>query len=49
MTQKQEQLSKNQQIVLSIIEKAKGPLKAYSILYNVQKKESKHPCRFTEL
>ena len=31
-------LSKNQQIVLEIIEKAKGPLKAYSILYNVQKK-----------
>ena len=38
MTQKQEQLSKNQQIVLNIIEKAKGPLKAYSILYNVQKR-----------
>ena len=31
-------LSKNQQIVLDIIEKAKGPLKAYSILFNVQKK-----------
>ena len=31
-------LSKNQQIVLEIIEKAKGPLKAYSILFNVQKK-----------
>ena len=30
--------SKNQQIVLDIIEKAKGPLKAYSILFNVQKK-----------
>ena len=30
--------SKNQQIVLEIIEKAKGPLKAYSILFNVQKK-----------
>jgi len=31
-------LSRNQQIVLDIIEKAKGPLKAYSILFNVQKK-----------
>ena len=31
-------LSKNQKIVLYIIEKAKGPLKAYSILFNVQKK-----------
>ena len=31
-------LSKNQQVVLEIIEKAKEPLKAYSILYNVQKK-----------
>ena len=31
-------LSKNQQIVLEIIEKAKEPLKAYSILFNVQKK-----------
>ena len=33
--------SKNQQIVLDIIEKAKGPLKAYSILFNVQKKGMK--------
>ena len=31
-------LSRNQKIVLDIIEKAKGPLKAYSILFNVQKK-----------
>ena len=45
MSQKQEQLSKNQQIVLSIIEKAKGPLKAYSILYNVQKKGIKAPLQ----
>ena len=45
MTQKQEQLSKNQQIVLSIIEKAKGPLKAYSILHNVQKKGIKAPLQ----
>ena len=31
-------LSKNQQMVFDIIIKAKEPLKAYSILYNVQKK-----------
>ena len=31
-------LSKNQQIVLEIIERAKEPLKAYSILFTVQKK-----------
>ena len=45
MTQRQENLSKNQQIVLSIIEKAKGPLKAYSILYNVQKRGIKAPLQ----
>ena len=36
-------LSENQQIVLDIIEKAKGPLKAYSILFDVQKKGIKAP------
>ena len=36
-------LSKNQQMVLEIIVKAKEPLKAYSILYNVQKKGIKAP------
>ena len=36
-------LSKNQQVVLEIIEKAKEPLKAYSILYNAQKKGIKAP------
>ena len=35
---KENNLSKNQQIVFDLIEKAKGPLKAYSILYNVQKR-----------
>ena len=45
MTLKQEQLSKNQQIVLNIIEKAKGPLKAYSILYDVQKRGIKAPLQ----
>ena len=38
-------LSRNQQIVLDIIEKAKGPLKAYSILFNVQKKGIKAPLQ----
>ena len=32
-------LSKNQQVVLEIIIKAKEPLKAYSILYNVKKRK----------
>ena len=36
-------LSKNQQVVFDIIEKAKEPLKAYSILFNVQKKGIKAP------
>ena len=36
-------LSKNQQVVFEIILKAKEPLKAYSILYNVQKKGIKAP------
>ena len=40
---KENNLSKNQQIVLDTIEKAKGPLKAYSILFNVQKKGIKAP------
>ena len=45
MTQKQEFLSKNQLLVLEIIEKAKEPLKAYSILFNVQKKGIKAPLQ----
>ena len=36
--QKQQYLSKNQKIVLDHVEKANQPLKAYSILFNVQKK-----------
>ena len=43
--QKQEFLSKNQQIVFDIIEKAKEPLKAYSILFNVQKKGINAPLQ----
>ena len=36
--QKQQYLTKNQQIVLDLVEKSSEPLKAYSILFNVQKK-----------
>ena len=43
--QKQEYLSKNQQIVLDFVEKANQPLKAYSILFNVQKKGLKAPLQ----
>lgn len=43
MAQKQGYLSKNQKIVLDYIEKANQPLKAYSILFNVQKKGLKAP------
>ena len=45
MVHKYENLSKNQQIVLNIIEKAKGPVKAYSILDNVQKKGINAPLQ----
>ena len=40
---KQENLSKNQKIVLDYIEKVNEPIKAYSILHNVQKKGIKAP------
>ena len=43
MVQKLEFLSKNQQIILDIIEKAKEPLKAYSILFSVRKRGIKAP------
>ena len=43
--QKNESLSKNQQIIFDFIEKAKEPLKAYSILFNVQKKGIKAPLQ----
>ena len=36
--QRQQNLTKNQKIVLDIIEKSTEPLKAYSILSNVKKK-----------
>ena len=41
-------LSKNQQIVLEIIERAREPLKAYSIYSMYKKKELMLPNKFTE-
>ena len=43
--QKQQYLTKNQQIVLELVEKSSEPLKAYSILFNVQKKGLKAPLQ----
>ncbi len=43
--QKQNFLTKNQQIVLDLVEKSSQPLKAYSILFNVQKKGLKAPLQ----
>ena len=43
--QKQQYLTKNQQIVLNLVEKSTQPLKAYSILFNVQKKGIKAPLQ----
>ena len=36
-------LSKNQQIIFDLIDKSAEPLKAYAILFNVQKKGIKAP------
>ena len=43
--QKQQNLSKNQQIIFDIIHNSSEPLKAYSILFNVQKKGIKAPLQ----
>ena len=43
--QKQQNLSKNQQINFNIIHNSSEPLKAYSILFNVQKKGIKAPLQ----
>ena len=43
--QKQQNLSKNQQIIFDIIHSSSEPLKAYSILFNVQKKGIKAPLQ----
>ena len=41
--QKVNNLSKNQQIIFNLIHKSPEPLKAYTILFNVQKKGIKAP------
>ena len=43
--QKQQLLTKNQKIIFDIIEKSPEPLKAYTILFNVQKKGIKAPLQ----
>ena len=43
--QKHNILSKNQQIIFDLIDKSSEPLKAYSILFNVQKKGIKAPLQ----
>ena len=40
---KENTLSKNQQIIFDLIDKSSEPLKAYTILFNVQKKGIKAP------
>tara|TARA_B100000768_G_scaffold154660_1_gene151410 strand:- start:43 stop:441 length:399 start_codon:yes stop_codon:yes gene_type:complete len=42
---KETNLSKNQQIIFDIIDKSSEPLKAYTILFNVQKKGIKAPLQ----
>ena len=43
--EKHQYLTKNQLIVLDLVEKSSEPLKAYSILFNVQKKGLKAPLQ----
>ena len=45
---KMQNLSKNQQIIFDLIDKSPEPLKAYTILSNVQKKVSKLHYKFIE-
>ena len=45
---KMQNLSKNQQIIFDLIDKSPEPLKAYTILYNVQKKVLKLHYKFIE-
>ena len=42
---KEHTLTKNQQIIFDLIDKSSEPLKAYSILFNVQKKGIKAPLQ----
>ena len=43
---KENNLSKNQKIIFDLIHKSSEPLKAYTILFNVQKKGIKAPHKF---
>ena len=43
--EKQQNLSKNQKIIFDLIDKSPEPLKAYSILFNVQKKGINAPLQ----
>tara|TARA_B100000029_G_scaffold499680_1_gene570402 strand:- start:590 stop:988 length:399 start_codon:yes stop_codon:yes gene_type:complete len=45
MTEVHEYLTKNQQTVLSLLENSKEPLKAYTILFDIQKKGIKSPLQ----
>ena len=40
-----EKLTNNQQTVLDLLEKSKEPLKAYAILFDIQKKGIKAPLQ----
>ena len=45
---KEHTLTKNQQIIFDLIDKSSEPLKAYAILFNVQKKVLKLHYKFIE-
>ena len=45
MTLTSEKLTNNQQTVLDLLEKSKEPLKAYAILFDIQKKGIKAPLQ----
>ena len=45
MNKKKEQLTRNQQTVLHLLENSNEPLKAYAILYGIQKKGIKAPTQ----
>ena len=47
MVEKQLNLSKNQKIIFDLIDKSPEPMKAYSILFNVQKKGIKAPLQLS--
>ena len=47
--QKQQTLSRNQKIIFDLIDKSPEPMKAYSILFNVQKKGINAPQQILSL